>query len=262
MEVKLVSDLHLEMCKSEDDIPILGSGDVLILGGDILCARHFKSNGELSTFYKKFLDTCSKNFTHILYVLGNHEAYGYNYEGTFKVIRDNVPDNCTVLENESKTIGDWTFLGCTFWTNFRNANPIEMFDAQQCMSDYNTIRITPKYRKLNPDDTLQFNTKSKDYLLNTLKGLEDDNVWILTHHAPSNQSIHENYKHSGILNGAYVNNLDGMIMAHPQIKVWSHGHVHNNFDYMIDGCRVVCNPRGYVPFEVNPNFDCDFTVRI
>jgi predicted phosphodiesterase len=36
-----------------------------------------------------------------------------------------------------------------------------------------------------------------------------------------------------------------LIMNHPQIKYWVHGHTHTPFDYMIEGCRVICNPCGY-----------------
>jgi hypothetical protein len=41
-KIKVVSDLHLECCEHGHGIPDLGEGEVLILGGDILCARHFK----------------------------------------------------------------------------------------------------------------------------------------------------------------------------------------------------------------------------
>jgi hypothetical protein len=34
-------------------------------------------------------------------------------------------------------------------------------------------------------------------------------------------------------------------MDHPQIKLWTHGHTHDPFDYMVGKTRVVCNPRGY-----------------
>jgi hypothetical protein len=27
--------------------------------------------------------------------------------------------------------------------------------------------------------------------------------------------------------------------------LWIHGHMHDPFDYEINGTRVICNPRGY-----------------
>ena len=35
--------------------------------------------------------------------------------------------------------------------------------------------------------------------------------------------------------------------------MWTHGHTHEDFDYMIGGCRVVCNPRGYSGYESRAN---------
>jgi hypothetical protein len=38
-------------------------------------------------------------------------------------------------------------------------------------------------------------------------------------------------------------------MDHPQIKLWTHGHTHEDFDYMVGSTRIVCNPRGYDAYE-------------
>jgi hypothetical protein len=38
-------------------------------------------------------------------------------------------------------------------------------------------------------------------------------------------------------------------MNNPQIKVWTHGHTHETFDYMVGTTRIVCNPRGYDGYE-------------
>jgi hypothetical protein len=39
------------------------------------------------------------------------------------------------------------------------------------------------------------------------------------------------------------------MLDRPGIKLWTHGHTHEDFDYMIGDCRVVCNPRGYINYE-------------
>jgi len=113
MKVTVVSDLHLECCEHGHGIPDLGSGDVLILGGDILCARHFKTNGKLHEVYKNFLLKCVENFNEVLYINGNHEAYGYNYEGTFDVLKKHFPKQIHYIENDYVKIQDCIFLGCT-----------------------------------------------------------------------------------------------------------------------------------------------------
>lgn len=261
MKIKVVSDLHLETCEHGQGVPDLGEGEVLILGGDILCARHFKKNGNLKKVYNDFLKKCADNFDWVLYLTGNHEAYGYNYEGTFDVLKENLPEGIHLMENSVVKIQDWNFIGATLWTDFRNENALEMMEAVKYMNDYKTIRITPKYRKMTPDDTLGFHKKSKQFLLNTLPMFENQNVWVLTHHAPSYQSIHPKYRME-TTNSSYASHLDDLILSHPQIKYWHHGHTHESFDYMIGQCRVICNPRGYYPSDLNPNFNPNFEVTV
>jgi hypothetical protein len=57
------------------------------------------------------------------------------------------------------------------------------------------------------------------------------------------------YQKDVMVNGAYSSDLSEFMLDHPQIKVWTHGHTHDPFDYMVGGCRVVCNPRGYINYE-------------
>ena len=72
---------------------------------------------------------------------------------------------------------------------------------------------------------------------------------VVGHHAPSKASTHPRYKTEVIMNGAYSTNLDNFILDRRQIKLWTHGHTHEDFDYMIGTTRIVCNPRGYDGYE-------------
>jgi len=72
MKINLMSDLHLEFIQNENDIMDVGSGDVLLLCGDILVSKYV----EKSKIYNKFLSECSKNYEKVLYIFGNHEYYG------------------------------------------------------------------------------------------------------------------------------------------------------------------------------------------
>lgn len=253
MKLKVFSDLHLEHYYACQVFPWIGEGDVLILAGDILCARHLKKNGYLKEVYTRFLNDCSKNYKKVLYVKGNHEAYGYNYEGTHRTIQENLPDNFHLLENETVTIDNWNFIGFTLWTNFCNAHPLEMMEAEQCMNDYKVIRIGSNYRKMRAQDTLNFHLESINYLLNQLEILKE-NVFVISHHAPSYQSVPVQFKNHS--NGAYCTQLDYLILDNPQIKYWVHGHTHNYFNYPIGDCKVICNPGGY-PGQ-NTGFQEDF----
>jgi hypothetical protein len=61
------------------------------------------------------------------------------------------------------------------------------------------------------------------------------------------------------MNGGYHSDLSEFILDRPGIKLWTHGHTHEDFDYMIGECRVVCNPRGYIKYE--PRAD-KFTLKV
>ena len=256
MKLKVLSDLHLEHYV-DCQVFYVGEGDILVLAGDILCAKHFKTDGYLRAVYNRFLDDCAKNYNKVLYVMGNHEFYGYNYEGAKNKIKQNLPDNFHLLDNDTVTINNWNFIGFTFWTDFRNENALEMMEAEQCMNDYKVIRIGNKYRKLNANDTLGFHKESKKYLLNQLETL-NENVFVITHHSPTYQSVPPQYKKHA--NGAYCSNLDDLILNHPQIKYWVHGHTHTQFNYMIGECNVICNPGGY-PGQAT-GFDPNYILNI
>jgi hypothetical protein len=51
------------------------------------------------------------------------------------------------------------------------------------------------------------------------------------------------------MNGGYSSNLEEFIAEHPNIRVWTHGHTHDDFDYTVAQCRIICNPRGYAGYE-------------
>jgi hypothetical protein len=118
---------------------------------------------------------------------------------------------------------------------------------------------------MNPDDTLKFHKKSKQFLLDTLPMFKNQNVWVLTHHAPSYQSIHPKYRTEKI-NGSYASDLEDLIFDNPQVKYFSHGHTHESMNYFIGECRVICNPRGYYNSYnnsgLNLNFDPNFEIEI
>src|SRR5690606_28030632 len=82
---------------------------------------------------------------------------------------------------------------------------------------------------------------SRSWLQAALQEPYDGTTVVITHHAPHPLSIHEQYR-GDLTNAAFVNDLASLL---PYAKLWLHGHVHNNFDYRVEGCRVVANPRGY-----------------
>ena len=100
-----------------------------------------------------------------------------------------------------------------------------------------------------PEDAVEEHKKTLGYIKSVIEGHNDRKFVVVGHHAPSRLSTHPRYKHDTLMNGGYSSELDEFIMDHPQIKLWTHGHTHEPFDYMIGETRIFCNPRGYINYE-------------
>lgn len=262
MRVAVISDLHLEFA----DLTLPG-GDVLILSGDAFEARKLKKdmyNPEMVLFehedkaqrpdrwYRFMAEECSK-YREVVYVMGNHEHYGFNYQKTYAHIAGQLPNNVTLLENQTHTIDDVVFVGATLWTDMNSGDPLTMYAMQQQMNDYRQITMFNEsknaYHRLTPEKTVEDHFKSRQFIAETVANKFDQKFVVCTHHSPTKTSIKPKYAHDYQMNGAYSSDLSKFILANPQIKVWTHGHTHDQFDYMIGSTRIICNPRGYKGYE-------------
>ena len=272
MKLQIVSDLHLEF---NSNVTIENAGaDVLCLAGDICLAYHLyrhplsnlpnnAENGDKAKRYRDFFDQVSRNFDRVLYVMGNHEHYSGRWNNTAEWLREALTpwSNIKLLDNQWVDFGNVRVIGTSLWTDLNASDPLTLLSVKDMMNDYRAITINNNgvYHKLRPIDTIEAHRQALD----TIKiGTEqwDGKVVVLGHHAPSQQSIHERYKHEWIMNGAFCSKLDEFILNQEKIKVWIHGHVHNTFDYMIGDCRIICNPHGY-PGE-KTNFSPNLVVEL
>ena len=103
--------------------------------------------------------------------------------------------------------------------------------------------------RFSPEDAVVEHRKALDYINAVVSERANDKFVVVGHHCPSKKSIHPKYAHDTIMNGGFASDLDDFIAYRPQIKLWTHGHTHEQFDYMISETRVVCNPRGYIGHE-------------
>jgi Icc-related predicted phosphoesterase len=104
------------------------------------------------------------------------------------------------------------------------------------------------HSKWSAEDSVEDHKKMLDYIKIATENKTKQYV-VVTHHAPSSISIAECYRFDTLMNGAFASDLSEFIMDRPQIKLWTHGHMHNVSDYMVGDTRVVCNPRGYIGHE-------------
>lgn len=260
----ICSDLHLEFA----DINLTNNegADVLILGGDIMIAEDLH-NHPLSAIeqanmngmnlgprqndaqrYRNFLKRCSEEFPNVIYIAGNHEFYHGRFHDSIEHLKNecSVFDNVYFMENDTKIINDILFIGSTLWTDCNKGDPLTQHALCDLMNDYRIIRNDKLgYTKLRPIHTLERHRHSLQYISHVVKQNSDRKIVVVGHHAPSLLSTHSMYKDQYLMNGGYRSDLSEFILDHPQIKLWTHGHTHTPFDYMIGSTRVACNPRGY-----------------
>ena len=262
MRINVMSDLHLEFA----DLTLPG-GDVLILSGDLCEAKNIKKalyNRDMvlleherkdqrpDRWYRFLEEECGK-YREVIYVMGNHEHYGFQYQKSYAHIAEQLPDNVTLLENQTHTIDDVTFVGATLWTDCNKKDPHTMYYLRQSMNDYRQVTMFNEaksvYHRLTPDKTVEDHYKSRNFIRETVEANPTGKFVVCTHHAPSKASIKPRYANDTLMNGGYSSDLSELILDNPQIKVWTHGHTHDMFDYMIGSTRVICNPRGYKYYE-------------
>ncbi len=248
MKLRILSDVHVEF---EDFDPPPVQADVVVLAGDI----HVQHHG-LDWALARFPDLP------VLYVFGNHEYYGGAMPDHLENLKQRaVGSNVSVLENESLTIGDVTFLCCTLWTDFAlygNA-PRDAAIANQVMSDYRVVRAGPTDRPLRSSDTAVVHRQSTGWLAEAARQQADGKRVVITHHAPSIRSLPANFRGNPV-SAAYASNLDELV-EQCAAELWVHGHLHSQSDYRIGGTRIVCNPRGY-PDGRNPRFVPDLVIEV
>ena len=267
MRIKLVSDLHLEF--SDINIQNDQNYNVLILGGDILIAQDLHDHPEPNNTadqaaiakgtglgsrqlkaqrFRDFLKRCSFQFPHVVYIAGNHEFYNGKWNQSLTTLSNECAKfpNVYFLEAGSKKIDDVTFIGGTLWTDMNKGDPLTLHAVRDMMNDFRVIKKDLEgYTNLKPHDTVMRHRHMLGYIKTVVAERSDEKFVVVGHHSPSFQSVHEGYKTEYLMNGAYHSDLSEFILDRPQIKLWTHGHTHHPFDYMIGETRIVCNPRGY-----------------
>jgi hypothetical protein len=164
-----------------------------------------------------------------------------------------MPENVELMELGDISIDGVRFLGCSLWTDLNNDDPSTASVLRGIMNDYRVVKYhnpaNNAWHKLTPDITRGVHRASVNWLKDRLREQPNTPTVVVTHHAPSFQSIHRDYVHEKLMNGGYASNLEHVILDNPQIRTWIHGHIHQRQDYLIGQCRVVANPRGYQGYE-------------
>jgi predicted phosphodiesterase len=256
---KIMSDLHLEFQdgrEHEFTVPYDGE-DALILAGDV------QTGMSLDWWFVDLL-----KYRDVYYLMGNHEYYHHDLKHLkqeFREFEQRVnaiakeslyAHSLYCLQNNVALREGVMILGATLWTDF-NESIEATIAAKRCMNDY--AQITCDDRELQPSMVLDEHKESLAFLKSHIEQkLPEEKLVVITHHAPSYQSVAGQYR-GDLLNAAYANKLDALV---EKVDLWVHGHTHHSFDYRIGKGRVICNPRGYYPRDLNKDFNPNLVITV
>ncbi len=202
--------------------------------------------------------------TPIVFVAGNHEFYDECLpEQLASAGAVAAEHDVTFLDNGVAVIGGVRFLGCTLWTDyalFGEANRTSAMEAARSGMDdhyHISMRTKPK-RKFQPSHALAIHQASRRWLVEALALPFDGPTVVVTHHAPTPQSVHPQFADDPVT-PAFVSDMTDVVEA-SGAALWVHGHTHSPFDYRVGGTRVFCNPKGYG--RENPAFQPEMVVEV
>ena len=236
MNIGIHSDLHTEC--SLCTISNLSELDVLILAGDI---------GDPATV-RLFFDYLRRKTTKlpVLYVLGNHEYYGFAISEAKDIYRSISQEyGITLLDDESITLNGIQFSGTTLWSDFSLADkPADaMRWADEVLPDFREI-YDDNGEPLTPQKMVALHKQSCAFLKEALQQPAEKHV-VISHFLPRSNLIAKRHYHKkeGLTRSAYWANELPELTA--RANLWIYGHSHDNISTYLGDTRFVSNQRGY-----------------
>ncbi|RYM32834.1 metallophosphoesterase [Brumimicrobium glaciale] len=251
MTIQYCSDLHIEFPKNKKFLkenPIIPTGDILILAGDIV---PFSIMDKHNDFFK----FCSDNFKETYWIAGNHEYYGFDITQKSGAFHEKIKSNVHLLNNTSIQIGDTQLIFTTLWTKI---NPAHQWQIERGMNDFRAIRYgrfrftTDRFNDLHLENLLFLNKALKESKLK--------NSIVVTHHVPTFQNYPQQYRGS-ILNEAFAVELTDLIVEYKP-NYWIYGHHHENIpEFKIHETTMLTNQLGYVEMGENKDFNQEKIIK-
>lgn len=221
----LISDMHLD--HPQNKTPYANLEKNVVIAGDT-------ANGLLGL--KFFNKLKNKGFT-LFPVDGNHEHYsnvnqGRSVQETTDRFRQDYPPRIDI--DDTLTIllvcGWYRVEDPVFWTNYMN-------DCRRAFGpDCYTAAHEVNLRAF----------EDAEFIRDTIKAEPNRRFIVVTHVSPCTETLDLRYEGNDG-NAFYWNPLMRETLAEckDSILIWHHGHTHVSRDEIVDGVRVVSNPRGY-----------------
>lgn len=221
--------------------------------------------GDASGFFEQGIDFIEKVISPampVVAVLGNHDYFGNSIKNVLHLARERCAgSNITFLENETVFFENVRIVGATLWTDFEipwggNDEDLTTEDrrafaisfCRRYMLDFREIFRSDAFPDgmpglLTSRELIARHAESRAFIRAELDKPWQGKTVVLSHHAPSPRSLLEKFRgHPS--NAAFASDLSDLFLS-GKLDIWVHGHIHQFFDYVEGGTRIVCNPVGY-----------------
>lgn len=280
--IQILSDLHLEAPQAYDVFEIVPKARHLALLGDIGNVVKHK------TAFLAFLTKQLRQFSTVLFVPGNHEAYHSTWPATLATLqaleadvgKDASLGAFVLLDRRAYQVPDTdvVLLGCSL---FSLVPPTSEADVGLGLNDfYHTGGAwdVPAHNDAHRRDLAWLNAQA-----GALARRGDvARVAVLSHWSPSTDPRAVDPRHRGggsRLASAFATDLSGepCFAACDKVRLWAFGHTHFNCDFLVQRggqegergsggggmapLRLLANQRGYY-FAPAQGFDGEKTVEV
>lgn len=242
MKFDLISDLHKDFWNHTDQVQWDGIGTSLlaVVLGDV--------SFDINETYKTIVDI-SKHYKYVIFVDGNHEhnnQCGFQEHNRWLKNELSKYHNISFLNRNAIVLDGVAFVGANGWWTFDFMEPeISREDAYWYFLS-NSIYSEPYMQEV-----IHTAREDASIMCEIVAKLTVDSsvseIVMLTHTAPFHKFVDvqqpqhpANYARCG--SSFLLKILDFDINS--KIKNWCFGHVHQEFDEVIDDIRYICHPRG------------------
>lgn len=246
MKVQVVSDLHLEFGGYHGLYEIKkAKSDVLVIAGDLFVSKGSKRTLEI-------IDEIFEDRV-VLFVPGNHEYYGESKNLIDKVFEKEYSGHLKILNPGVFEYGDIVFIGANGWWDgsYVPLNKTAIYG----MNDFQVIKDIKEN-----ENGVAWGRKDREFFSFMLREHQSKKIVCISHTAPSPRCIRPRFVGS-LLNACFANDWEDLIKTY-RPKVWIHGHMHDSISFTIDKTKILCNPKGYTGYELNPGFDPGLVIEV
>lgn len=236
MKIQYCSDLHLEFPENKKFLeanPLVVNGEILLLAGDVVPFAVMEKHND-------FFDYVADNFETTYWIPGNHEYYytdAAHGSGTFN---EKIRSNVFLLNNQVLKLKDVRLVFTTLWSHI---SPVNHWDAQQKISDFQVIKF--KNEKFNPGHFNLLHNDCLEFLQTAFKEKDAGKTVVISHHVPTYMNYPKKYRNSKVTEVFAVEMHD--FIEKSGSDYWIYGHHHQNVDaFKIGSTKLITNQLGYV----------------